>query len=50
MLYFGTGAYTTKPRDLIDTWPYKPAEVEKPLSVMLSNNGRLFIFYILNKV
>ena len=24
---FGVGAYTTKPKDIIDKWPYKQLEI-----------------------
>lgn len=27
-VYFGIGAYTTKPKELIDKWPYDPNKLE----------------------
>jgi hypothetical protein len=26
-LNFGIGAYTIKPKDLIDSWPYNPTDI-----------------------
>jgi hypothetical protein len=27
-VYFGAGGYTTKPKELIDKWPYDPSNLE----------------------
>lgn len=39
-LHIGDGAFTTKPRSLIELWPYEPqTQQDKVMSALLGNQG-----------
>jgi hypothetical protein len=39
---FGTGAFITRPREIIDKWPYSPTEIHPALSVQLLQFGTIY--------